>query len=141
MSVLIKDMEMPESCFECRLFNDPWCMAKNRNQWRTAYNRPPKWERQNDCPLVPVPLHGRLGDLDELARKIEHDRYYHTHTDGMAARHHIAEYGHFLKEIADIPTIIPASEEVYDKYTDTAGNLHWTGTHSGAHNQGRGGEI
>lgn len=24
-------------------------------------------------------------------------------------------------------------EEVYDQYTDTAGNLHWTGTHSGKH--------
>lgn len=24
-------------------------------------------------------------------------------------------------------------EEVYDKLTDTAGNLHWTGTHSGQH--------
>lgn len=24
-------------------------------------------------------------------------------------------------------------EEVYNKYTDTAGNLHWTGTHSGKH--------
>lgn len=25
------------------------------------------------------------------------------------------------------------AEEVYDKYTDTAGNLHWTGTQSGEH--------
>lgn len=54
MSVLIKGMEMPSSCDECRLYNDPWCMAKNKNQWRTAYNRPPKGERQNDCPLVPA---------------------------------------------------------------------------------------
>ena len=58
--------------------------------------------------LVHVPAHGRLGDLDELAKQIEHDRYHHTHTDGLAARHHIAEYGHFLKEIAAAPTIIPA---------------------------------
>lgn len=59
---------------------------------------------------VPVPPHGRLGDLDELAKQIEHDRYHHTHTDGLAVRHHIAEYGHFLKKIADTPTIIPAEE-------------------------------
>ena len=32
-----------------------------------------------------------------------------------------------------IDTDIKASEEVFDKYTDTAGNLHWTGTHSGEH--------
>ncbi|MEE1214246.1 MAG: hypothetical protein U0L04_04630 [Bacteroidaceae bacterium] len=66
MSILIKGMEMPKSCLECRLYNDPWCMARNRNQWRTAYNRPPNGERQNDCPLVPVPPHGRLIDADAL---------------------------------------------------------------------------
>lgn len=25
------------------------------------------------------------------------------------------------------------AEEVYGKYTDTAGNYHWCGTHSGEH--------
>ena len=30
------------------------------------------------------------------------------------------------------PTIIEA-EEVYGQYTDTAGNFHWCGTHSGEH--------
>lgn len=57
-----------------------------------------------------LPQHGRLGDLDKLAKKIEHDRYNHTHTDGLAGRHHIAEYGHFLKEITNTPTIIEAEE-------------------------------
>lgn len=28
---------------------------------------------------------------------------------------------------------IDYAEEVYDRYTDTAGNLHWTGTSSGKH--------
>lgn len=32
----------------------------------------------------------------------------------------------------DEPVIIPA-EEVYGQYTDTAGNFHWCGTHSGEH--------
>ena len=60
MSVLI-NMEMPKSCLECRLFNDPWCMAKDRNQWRTAYNRPSKGMKQDDCPLIEVhDGHGRL---------------------------------------------------------------------------------
>ena len=60
---------------------------------------------------VPVPPHGRLGDLNALAQQIEHERFHHTHTDSLAARHHVAEYGHFLKAIIDAPTIIPASEE------------------------------
>lgn len=76
MSILIKDMEMPKSCLECRLFNDPWCMAKNRNQWRTAYNRPPRGEKQNDCPLIEVPQHGRLIDADALlASENQHYEY------------------------------------------------------------------
>lgn len=58
---------------------------------------------------VPEP-HGRLGDLDALAQQVEHERFHHTHTDGLAARHHVAEYGHFLKAISDAPTIIPAEE-------------------------------
>lgn len=58
---------------------------------------------------VPVPPHGRLGDLDALAQQIEHDRFHHTHTDGLAARHHVAEYGHFLTAISYAPTVIPAT--------------------------------
>ena len=60
---------------------------------------------------VPVPKHGKLGDLNALAQQIEHERFHHTHTDSLAAHHHVAEYGHFLKAIFDAPTIIPASEE------------------------------
>ena len=58
---------------------------------------------------VSIPPHGRLGDLDALAQQIEHERFHHTHTDGLAARHHVAEYGHFLKAISDAPTIIPGN--------------------------------
>lgn len=64
------------------------------------------------CEIIPVPPHGRLGDLDALAKQVEHERFHHAHTDGLAARHHVAEYGHFLKAIVDTPTIIPASEEL-----------------------------
>jgi hypothetical protein len=68
-------------------------------------------KRPDDCPLVPVPPHGRLGDLDALAQQIEYERFHSTHTDGLAARHHVAEYGHFLKAISDAPTIIEAEED------------------------------
>lgn len=65
---------------------------------------------------VPVQKHGRLGDLDALAQQIEHERFHHTHTDGLAARHHVAEYGHFLKAISDAPTVIPADEPDMDSF-------------------------
>lgn len=101
MTILIKGMDMPKngSWKTIRIYYDGTC-AK------------PNW--QGDCTLmqgceaIPIPLHGRLGDLDALAKQVEYERFHHAHTDGLAARHHVAEYGHFLKEIADAPTIIPA---------------------------------
>ena len=103
MGVYIRGMEMPTSCLECRLYNDPWCMAKNRNQWRTAYNRPPKGERQNDCPLVPVPPHGRLidGDVAEAICFTNEDADGKDFYDGIL---YAAEF------IRQQPTIIEAEE-------------------------------
>lgn len=98
MGVYVKGMEMPkDKPLIIKINPDGAVSSTFDNDYR-------KYE------AVPVPPHGRLGDLDELAKQIEHDRYHHTHTDGLAVRHHIAEYGHFLKKIADTPTIIPAEE-------------------------------
>lgn len=69
MSVLIKGMEMPISCYECRFFVDTWCYAFKADDWRNAYNKPPKGERLNNCPLVPVPPHGRLIDADTIPER------------------------------------------------------------------------
>lgn len=76
MGVYIKDMEMPKSCSECRFFVDAWCYAFEKEDWRNAYNKPPKSERLNNCPLVPVPAHGRLIDADELLQS-------HSVSDGI----------------------------------------------------------
>ena len=62
MSVLIKGMEMPKSCLECKIkswdedgdyicpFSEVVCLNIGR---------------QYDCPLIEVPDHGRLIDADE----------------------------------------------------------------------------
>lgn len=60
---------------------------------------------------IPVPDHGRLGDLDALLKTAIYQQKHHDHTDGLAARHHIAEFSHFIGMIMDTPTIIPASKE------------------------------
>ena len=61
MSVLIKNMEMPERCGECFL------RVGNCKQ-RIYMERRPK-----DCPLIEVKKpHGRLGDLDKLKAKFRH---------------------------------------------------------------------
>ena len=66
MSVLIKGMEMPKTCRNCRLSTviafdkPPLCDAL------VEYMSYGDWEakRLDNCPLVPVPKHGRLIDAD-----------------------------------------------------------------------------
>lgn len=63
--LIIRGMEMPESCDKCSLFNECWCMALGIENWRKSYNKPEQGERLPDCPLVPLPDgHGRLIDAD-----------------------------------------------------------------------------
>ena len=65
MSVLIKGMEMPKSCFECPIVRDCRGAASYR---RIGID--------DDCLLVDVPTpHGRLIDADELG-EIEDETAY-----------------------------------------------------------------
>ena len=75
--------------------------------------------------VIEIPPHGDLIDRDELLSQY-----------GGPIWTEKTDYAEGLRDVvADIknaPTVIEA-EEVYNKYTDTAGKLHWTGTHSGEH--------
>ena len=107
------NMDMPTRCGDCPMGDALCCslMPGVPALWKEYTQAIRTNRRHKECPLVPVPPHGRLGDLNALAQQIEHERFHHTHTDSLTARHHVAEYGHFLKAIFDAPTIIPASEE------------------------------
>ena len=59
MSVLIKGMEMPKSCAECRFYGE-YCWAKGDEN---RYSKLP-------CPLVPIPPHGDLIDRDDLSKRL-----------------------------------------------------------------------
>ena len=64
MSVIVKGMEMPESCRECRFLVDYWCYAKLAHgvPGPMFMDHRPDW-----CPLVELPeKHGRLIDIDAL---------------------------------------------------------------------------
>lgn len=125
MSIYIKGMDMPENCFyDCPLFSQippdedhallNYCVLE---KWRQSCTPTPftveeaKSGIQPWCPLIPVPPNVRLIDANALAGRIEHERFHHTHTDALAARHHTAEYGHFLKAIVEAPTLIPEDKE------------------------------
>lgn len=104
MGIYIKGMEMPVIDLE-------WTIRHGADgKWyaidTNAETSDGEWHE-----IIPVPPHGRLGDLNALAQQIEYERFHHAHTDSLAGQHHVAEYGHFLKTIFDAPTIIPASEE------------------------------
>lgn len=125
MSILIKGIEMPPSCWECWFQDCGNCVL---NKHKVVDKCILEGRRDEDCPLIPVLDHGRLIDADAYEALIR----------GLGNREYRREHGTICDAIKFLhphyaPTIIPAEEQVYDKYTDTAGNLHWTGTHSGKH--------
>ena len=66
MSVLIKGMEMQKSCSVCKLFGEYGCPFVGAVGYALT-----RGERNDDCPLVPVPPHGRLIDADALRQSIK----------------------------------------------------------------------
>lgn len=130
MSVLIKGMEMPKNCLTCPCSDSEYgeCVIDPEKRCPEDYKQRAEW-----CLLVPVPPHGRCIDADALAKRIKDER--RNQAEYYADRYApvVMAYGDCYGKVQSAPTIIPACEEVYDKYTDTAGNLHWTGTQSGKH--------
>lgn len=103
MGVYIKGMEMPKDCLDCPYTayvvgeGNTYCritgtvLARDFEVIGDGY-------KPEDCPIVPVPPHGRLGDLDKLADNMR------SATAGMEHRAII------MHEIRRAPTIIPADD-------------------------------
>lgn len=90
MGVYIKGMEMPKNCHLCPMCLMRFCQAGDREL--SERETRPNAKRPEDCPLLPVPPHGRLGDLDELEaemRRKTNERFC-------------------VNMVCDAPTIIPA---------------------------------
>ena len=99
MSILIRGMEMPKNCRECFA-----CKAELSQEKKVNYVC---CFARTDCPLIPVPPHGRLKDADALLKKCE---FVCTDDDEdiRAVRYSIIE---------NAPTIIPADESNMDSFT------------------------
>lgn len=73
MSILIKNMTMPETCGDCPLQHSEYleCKITNRITWERADGGGTRTlsPAENDCPLVEIPPHGRLIDADKLRHK------------------------------------------------------------------------
>ena len=75
MSILIKNMTMPETCEDCPLQHSEYleCKITHRITWGWADGGGTRTlsPAENDCPLVEIPPHGRLIDVDELVADIK----------------------------------------------------------------------
>lgn len=116
MGVLIKGMEMPASCRECRLkMNcddcEGWeCVCVPLHQQIGYLDDLLADKRRDDCPLVPVPPHGRLIDADALRAKMYHEAF---ETDSPMQKWDSGcwiRYKMFERMEEAAPTIIPAAE-------------------------------
>lgn len=103
MSILIKDMEMPHSCESCPCkttdaFGGLGCQATGYIPLRKANQA-----RPDNCPLVPVPPHGRLIDADALKASLAFAE--------KTAEWAVPALRAVLTVIDEMPTIIPVEEE------------------------------
>ena len=97
MSVYIKGMEMPTGCLSCDFCNpfveEPYC--------RRLMQRAKGAARLPNCPLIPVPDHGRLIDADEADSR--YVPYFTDLTDFQCG------WNEAMKRVCDeSPTVIPA---------------------------------
>ena len=111
MSVLVKGMEMPKNCYDCEVID----IVKDCPHYYSptdAYCQIPwlRKRRHENCPLVPVPPHGRLIDADALYEEID------NLWDGRA----LSPVGAtVLSQIGNADTIIPAEEGNDNGQTDS----------------------
>ena len=104
--VYIQGMEMPERCEDCPIEQHDENRYGDEFDHRCGLIYKGYTEeirmicRHKDCPLVEVPEHGRLIDVDELFKEFERRAWYDNADRDLAED--------FL---LDAPTVIPASED------------------------------
>lgn len=108
MGVYIKGMKMPQGCFFCicnkHLDPDTDMCILTRDAFDSTFRVVE--HRRDNCPLVPVPPHGRLIDADAV---IDLVMQYCPDDDGACSKAG-ADLRELLDEIENLPTIIPAEE-------------------------------
>ena len=115
--VYIKGMEMPMNCEECSIKSwdgeDYVCPFSGVVTLSIG--------RQDSCPLIPVPDHGRLIDADKLIDRLEKQRTVilhqlpgvHSRTDGYTSEDYVFERnGDMISILRNYAAIIPADREV-----------------------------
>ncbi len=107
MDILIKGIEMPKNCHECRFHSMQdvmykacvihLCYAQGIGQ--NCYVDEVPTKLHDRCPLVALPKHGRLTDLDKL---YEHEKYN--------VQEALFDADEVLEDLKNAPVILEASE-------------------------------
>ena len=114
MSVLITGMKMPEHCMKCRFIFGRNDCTLNRNlklpdpDWFTYEGRP------DGCPLIEVPPHGKLIDIDETGILQREEAFYRQHKEDPDNEYFEGLYDGYHKACRTLSfarPIIPADKE------------------------------
>lgn len=112
MSVYVKGMEMPKGCFFCpfnkHLDPDTDKCVLTRDAFDSTFRVIE--HRRDNCPLFPVPPHGRLIDADALKAKQQEDADLFINAVSLAEKSRRDEALNAVANIVNAPTIIPAEE-------------------------------
>ena len=103
--ILIKNMKIPKSCdgcFACEEFSYECYDYCNILKAPTT-----RGERRMDCPLVALPEHGRLGELDKIAERFH--GFYEKHLEN--GNYETAEIWKYAEQEVRLQgTIVEATE-------------------------------
>ena len=95
--ILIKGMKMPKSCDECWMTyegDSDNCPVVNESVAKYMVEE----KRHPSCPLVELPPHGRLGDLDFLSETIDSSVFWDT-----------SDYSLIRDIVKNAPTVLEAN--------------------------------
>ena len=102
MSVLIKGMDMPETCSDCEwsyYVGNGRAMCKRVSM--TDKTDIMTKRRADFCPLIEVPPHGDLADKDKLMKEFMDSDLDHLQRD---------DWKEVIQIVSDAPTVIEAEE-------------------------------
>lgn len=109
--LIIKGMDMPKNCERCPIREGTFCdiISKDIDRFYGGAVR-----RDKDCPLVPVPPHGRLIDAGELRAAMYHEAYEKDSDMQRWDSGCWIRYKMFETAIEAAATVIEASEVTHD---------------------------
>ena len=118
MGIYIKNMKAPATCCHCPLMDyDPdieWDDGGRKTQGAyicvITHELIDNTKREDHCPLVPVPPHGRLIDADALKDVQQADADFFKGSSDYGEKCRYDEAINAVANIVNAPTIIPAEE-------------------------------